>query len=147
MMVVRKARKIRKQRGYRTHGYGRISGGHRKSGTRGGKGAAGRYDHEFVRAIKAGTIFPKGFVPHRGPQKTIIPYNVGKLNSQIDKLAEDKLAEKKGNAYSIDLSKIGVVKLLGSGIVSHKIDVVVERITPKAQQKIEAAGGSVKKVE
>ena len=146
-MVVRKSKKIRKQRGYRTHGYGRISGGHRKSGIRGGKGNAGRYDHEFVKAIKAGTIFPKGFVPHRGPQKSVVTYNVGKLNSQIDSLVSDNLAEKKGDGYSIDLTKLGIVKLLGSGTVSHKINVRVEMITPKAQQKIETAGGSVKKVE
>ena len=47
-MTIRKRKKIRKQRGSRTYGYGRISGGHRKGGSRGGKGNAGIKDHHQI---------------------------------------------------------------------------------------------------
>jgi large subunit ribosomal protein L15 len=66
-MVYRRSKKVRKQRGSRVHGYGRISGGHRKSGQRGGTGKAGLTKHHWILTIK-NKVFEnnKGFVRH-GP--------------------------------------------------------------------------------
>ena len=43
----------------------------------------------------------------------------------------------------LDLTSMGVGKLLGSGSVSGAYEVKVDSITKKAQAKIEAAGGKV----
>ncbi len=69
--------------------------------------------------------------------------NVGELSYIIDKLVENGIAEKEGDVYSIDLSVLGYSKLLGSGRVDKAIRVTVAKVTPKAAEKIEAAGGSV----
>jgi len=145
-MVVRRNKKVRKKRGSRTHGYGR-EGGHRKSGRRGGKGKTGKKGHEFIKALKAGRLYPRGFKPHRGPIREINTLNVGDLNSRIFKLVEQGKAVQSGDGYSIDLSEMDIEKLLGSGRVLDKINVKVEMITDKGKQKIEAAGGSVELLE
>jgi len=44
---------------------------------------------------------------------------------------------------TLDLSSMGIKKLLGSGKVSGAYDVRVDFFTKKAQAKIEAAGGKV----
>lgn len=54
--------------------------------------------------------------------------------------ALDDLAEGK---KTLDLSSMGVLKLLGSGTVSGAYEVKVGSATKKAQAKIEAAGGKV----
>jgi large subunit ribosomal protein L15 len=48
-----------------------------------------------------------------------------------------------GKSNSLDLSSMGVQKLLGSGRVNGSYEVKVEFFTKKAQAKIEAAGGKV----
>uniref|UniRef100_A0A7C3YP19 Large ribosomal subunit protein uL15 n=1 Tax=Geoglobus ahangari TaxID=113653 RepID=A0A7C3YP19_9EURY len=75
--------------------------------------------------------------------KSRVDLNVGELCQVIEKLAEIGIAEKKGDLYRIDLSKIGYARLLGSGNVNKKMHVIVEYATPKAIEKIEAAGGTV----
>jgi large subunit ribosomal protein L15 len=69
--------------------------------------------------------------------------NVSDLDEIIDRLVELGLAEKKGDTYTVDLGELGYTKLLGSGIVTKKIEVKVEKATPKAVEKIEAVGGKV----
>ncbi len=43
----------------------------------------------------------------------------------------------------LDLTAMGIEKLLGSGIVTGSYEVKVDSLTKKAQAKIEAAGGKV----
>lgn len=69
--------------------------------------------------------------------------NVGDLDEIIDRLAELGMAEKDGDVYRVDLKKLGYSKLLGTGIVTKKIEVKVFEATAKAKEKIEAAGGEV----
>jgi ribosomal protein L15 len=57
--------------------------------------------------------------------------NVG----QLDGLAK--------GAKSLDLSSLGIGKLLGSGEVGGAYQVKVDYFTKKAQAKIEAAGGKI----
>ncbi|MEM0231544.1 MAG: hypothetical protein QXG78_00335, partial [Candidatus Methanomethyliaceae archaeon] len=52
-MVVRREKKVRKQRGSRTYGWGTV-GQHRKSGMRGGFGNAGLHKHKWSWTIKYG---------------------------------------------------------------------------------------------
>jgi large subunit ribosomal protein L15 len=123
-------RKSRKYRGSRTHGYGQI-GQHRHSGSRGGHGNAGLHKHKWSWLIK---YDPDHFGrdPFRPPghAKPTTWANVGDL---------DTLA--KGN--SVDLTSMGIQKLLGSGTVREPYEVKVSFFTKRAQAKIEAAGGKI----
>ena len=60
-----------------------------------------------------------------------VTVNVG----QLEQMAE--------GADSIDLTELGIDKLLGSGRISSSLTVTVESASAKAVEKIEAAGGTV----
>ena len=126
-----RARKARRYRGMRTHGYGQI-GQHRHSGKQGGHGNAGLHKHKWSWLIindpdhfGRDPFRPPG---HPRPARWV---NVG----QLDGLA--------GGAKSLDLSSMGIGKLLGSGEVQRAYEVKVDSFTKKAQAKIEAAGGRI----
>ena len=124
-------RKGRRYRGMRTHGYGQI-GQHRHSGKQGGHGNAGLHKHKWSWLILNDPDH-FGRDPFRPPGH-IRPArwaNVGELDGMA-----------KG-AKSLDLSALGIGKLLGSGDVSGAYEVKVESFTKKAQAKIEAAGGKI----
>jgi large subunit ribosomal protein L15 len=115
----------------RTHGYGQI-GQHRHSGKQGGHGNAGLHKHKWSWMILndpdhfgRDPFRPPG---HVRPEKWV---NVG----QLDGLAK--------GAKALDLSSMGVGKLLGAGEVSGAYQVKVDSFTKKAQAKIEAAGGRI----
>ena len=125
-----RARKGRRYRGMRTHGYGQV-GQHRHSGKQGGHGNAGLHKHKWSWLIindpdhfGRDPFRPPGY---RRPAKWV---NVGEL----DALASGK---------SLDLAALGVEKLLGSGAVGGAYEVKVASFTKKAQAKIEAAGGKI----
>jgi len=69
--------------------------------------------------------------------------NVGELNEIIDRLVGLGLAEKDGDVYRVDLTELGYSKLLGSGLVTKRIEVKVYEATQKAVEKLEAVGGKV----
>lgn len=144
-MQKRKSKKIHKMRGRRAAGYGQ-SAGHRASGQRGGKGKAGTKKHHYIKTIMED---PKYFGKHgfKRPQKMleeVIVINVGQLDESADRLVTKELASKKGKEYTIDLSILGIDKVLGSGKITKKLNLVgVKAITSKAREKITSAGGSV----
>ena len=126
-----RARKGRRYRGMRTHGYGQV-GQHRHSGKQGGHGNAGLHKHKWSWLILndpdhfgRDPFRPPG---HVRPSRWM---NVG----QLDGLAKGQ--------KSLDLSLLGVGKLLGAGEVSGSYQVKVDSFTKKAQAKIEAAGGKI----
>jgi large subunit ribosomal protein L15 len=142
-MVVNKRKKVVKYRGDTTHG-----GGHRKkrrgAGSRGGRGNAGsgkRAGHK-----KAGGKVITGrnaFRPRRDSSKenTI---NVGFFtSSKLAKWLTQGKAVKEGDVFLVDLSKLGYTKLLGTGTVFVKLKLNIARFTPRAEEKIKAAGGEV----
>ncbi|MGD2072287.1 MAG: uL15 family ribosomal protein [Candidatus Thorarchaeota archaeon] len=144
-MVKRKSKKIRKMRGRRATGYGR-SAGHRASGQRGGKGKAGTKKHHYIKTIMEN---PRYFGKHgfKRPQKVVedvTAINVGQLDESADRLVERELATKKGKEYTIDLAKLSIDKVLGSGRVTRKLNLVgLKAISSRAQEKVTSAGGSV----
>lgn len=144
-MQKRKSKKIHKMRGRRAAGYGQ-SAGHRASGQRGGKGKAGTKKHHYIKTMIED---PKYFGKHgfKRPQKLldeVIAINVGQLDESADRLVERKLATKKGKEYTIDLTHLSIDKVLGSGSVTRKLNLVgVKSITSRAREKITSAGGSV----
>jgi large subunit ribosomal protein L15 len=124
-------RKARRYRGMRTHGYGQI-GQHRHSGSRGGHGNAGLHKHKWSWMVindpdhfGRDPFRPPGYIR---PARWI---NVG----QLDGLAK--------GTRSLDLTSMGINKLLGSGEVGAAYEVRVDTFTKKAQAKIEAAGGKI----
>lgn len=148
-MVVRRRKKTRKLRGRtRTMGWGRI-GQHRKSGSRGGFGAAGLGKHEWFWTKKyAPSWYGKhGFNRPPSLVKEPTTINVGELDEMVEKLLQEGKAERSGDAIKIDLSSLGIDKLLGSGKVSRKMIILVKEASEAAVEKVSALGGKVEVVE
>ena len=134
-----KLRKIRKKRGSRTHGWGRV-GQHRGGGQRGGHGKAGFHKHKWTYVIKyePGYFGKKGFTSPKSLKRKVNAINVGTL----DELAE-KLSTKKEGKLFIDLESLGYTKLLGTGKVTKPLNVKVPSCSKSAAEKINEAGGQI----
>jgi large subunit ribosomal protein L15 len=115
----------------RTHGYGQINQ-HRHSGQQGGHGAAGLHKHKWSWMVK--------FDPDHFGRDPFIPPGHEKPSTWLNVGDLDAVASGHG---VLDLTSMGVQKLLGSGSVSRSYEVKVASYTKKAQAKIEAAGGKV----
>jgi large subunit ribosomal protein L15 len=145
-MVVRRRRKSRKLRGRtRTMGWGRI-GQHRKSGSRGGKGAAGMHKHKWTWVIKyAPTWFGKrGFNPPRikvGYRPVIM--NVGEVEELINNLRILGKVRSEDGRVVVDLVSLGVHKLLGKGTIRTPAKIIVPLASEEAIEKVRKAGGIV----
>jgi large subunit ribosomal protein L15 len=145
-MVVRRERKSRKLRGRsRTMGWGSV-GQHRKSGSRGGKGAAGLGKHEWTWTIKYAPDWygKRGFTPRRskaGYHKTVM--NVGDLAEIVDRLKSTGKAKTEDGMVEVNLADMGVEKLLGEGEIMVPVKVIVGEASETAVKKIEEAGGKV----
>ncbi len=133
--------KTKKFRGKRTFGAGTHKN-RRGGGSRGGRGNAGICKHHFVRAMQLGLSFGKhGFTrpPAVVDDKVIV--NVSEIDEAIEQLVADGLAEKKDNAYHIQLSNIGIEKVLGGGKVTKPLYITANEFSSTAKQKIEEAKG------
>ncbi len=148
-MVVRQKRKVRRQRGSRSHGWGVIKD-HKGAGMRGGRGNAGVTTHKWIQTViksketRTKIIGKYGFkrpLQFQGKYNTL---NVSHLDQSIDTLVSEEKATLEGGSYEINLKQLGITKLLAQGSVSKKLNISVERATERAISKIEAAGGSVK---
>lgn len=135
-----KLRKIRKKRGSRTHGFGRV-GQHRGGGQRGGHGKAGFHKHGWTYVIKYEPDYfgKKGFTSPKSLKQKVNVINVGTL----DELAERLSTEKKKGKFFIDLENLGYTKLLGAGKVTKPLIVKVGSYSKSAAEKIKEAGGQV----
>jgi large subunit ribosomal protein L15 len=141
-----KDRKVRKQRGSRTHGWGQI-GQHRAGGGRGGHGKAGLDKHKWTYVIKHDPTYweKKGFVSTKTLNKTVSIINVGKLDDLADKLESEKKLERKNKKIFLDLESLGYDKLLGSGEIIKPMLVKVASYSEAASRKLEEAGGQILK--
>ncbi len=136
------SRKSRKMRGSNTYGHG--IKGRRGKGRKGGKGLPGIGKHHWSYAIKHPEYLwgNHGFTSHH-PKEEINAINIGELSERMDDLVEKKLALYDGDKYEVDLSILGVNKLLGKGKVNKKIVVKVKYASKIAVEKIQEAGGEV----
>ncbi|MEM3704087.1 MAG: uL15 family ribosomal protein [Candidatus Bathyarchaeia archaeon] len=134
-----KLRKIRKKRGSRTCGYGRV-GQHRKSGSKGYR-RAGRHKHGWTYVIKYEPEYfgKKGFTLPKNLRREIKAINVGELDEVAEKIKE---REESGRIF-IDLESLGYTKLLGAGKVTKPLVVKVSSCSKSAAEKIREAGGQV----
>jgi len=134
-----KLRKIRKKRGSRTHGYGRV-GQHRCSGSKGYR-KAGRHKGgwSYVLRYEPDYFGKKGFTSAKSLRQKVNVINVGKL----DEIASKFLTEKKEDKIVIDLESLGYTKLLGTGKVTQPLVVKVTSCSNSAAEKIKGAGGQI----
>ncbi|OYT39880.1 MAG: 50S ribosomal protein L15 [Desulfurococcales archaeon ex4484_58] len=144
-MVVRKRKKSRKLRGRtRTMGWGRI-GQHRKSGSRGGFGAAGFHKHMWTWVIKyAPNWFGKhGFTQPPEARYGVYAVNIGELDEFARKLLIENRVVKEDDKIVINTVELGYNKVLGRGRVTLPLKIIAKYVSESARKKIEAAGGEV----
>ena len=139
-----KARKVRKYRGSRTHGYGQI-GQHRSRGGRGGTGKAGLDKHKWTYVVKHDPDYwiKKGFVSTKTLNEKVNVINVGKLDDLADRLDAETKLERKEKKIVLDLESLGFDKLLGMGSVAKPLIVKVAAYSESASRKLEEAGGQI----
>ena len=142
--------KKKRQRGSRTHGGGTHKN-RRGAGHRGGRGNAGRDKHEFHNHEPLGK---SGFTRPEKAKETVETIDVRELDEDAPLLAADGLAEEDDGAYRIDVREVvdpsedvDAVKVLGSGQVRNDLELVADGFSDSAQEKVEAAGGSVELTE
>jgi len=134
-----KLRKIRKKRGSRTHGYGRV-GQHRCHGSKGYR-KAGRHKSgwSYVLRYEPDYFGKKGFTSPKSLRQKVNVINVGKLDEIAEKFSVEK---EKGKSF-VDLESLGYTKLLGTGKITKSLIVKVASCSESAAEKIKNAGGQI----
>jgi large subunit ribosomal protein L15 len=132
-----KLRKIRKTRGSRTQGYGRI-GQHRDAGSKGHR-KVGRHKHlwSYVTTYEPDYFSKKGFTSPQSLRRQEKTLNLQKL----DELSR-RIPAEEGKQH-VDLTVLGYTKLLGTGKITKPLAVTVASCSKTAAEKIEKAGGEV----
>ena len=127
-----KLRKIRKFRGSRTQGYGRI-GQHRDSGSKGYR-KVGRHKHlwSWVQTNQPDYFGKHGFHSPQSFHRIENPINLKQLEA---------IAQVQGQ--KIDLTALGYTKLLGTGKISKPLTIQVPAYSKSAAEKIKLAGGEI----
>ncbi|MDI6720918.1 MAG: uL15 family ribosomal protein [Candidatus Aenigmarchaeota archaeon] len=127
-MTVRFRKKITRQRGSTSHGWGSKKK-HRGGGSRGGRGMAGRHKHKYSYVVtKEPDYFGfRGFTSRKKKGKAINIDDMQKLSDET----------------TIDLKSLGYEKLLSRGRVERAVTVKAAKFSAKAKEKIEAAGGQI----
>ncbi len=130
-----KLRKIRKFRGSRTVGYGRI-GQHRDAGSKGHR-KVGRHKHLWSLVV---TEEPNYF----GKNGFTSPQSLHRHENTINlkKLEEITQTSQQENSQ-IDLTALGYTKLLGTGKVTKPLTIQVSSYSKSAAEKIKKAGGEI----
>ena len=133
-------------RGSRTCGGGnpkkRRGGGHRGGRGLAGSGKSKKTKADFVRIHFPDHIGRKGF---KRPQKVLQrkeTINVQELDQNINAYVQQGVAQKKGDTIFIDVGKLGISKVLGTGKVTQKLDVTAPGFSGSAVAKIEEMGGN-----
>lgn len=135
--------RTKKFRGLRTHGRGKKSG--RGAGIIGGHGQAGLSKTKKIYMLK----YDRNHFGHYGfkrPQCMVeanSTLNVSELQENLDRFVSLGFAVKEGDAFNVDLTKAGIDKLLGNGSITSKVNVTVTYASEKANEKVQAAGGSI----
>jgi large subunit ribosomal protein L15 len=130
-----KLRKIRKFRGSRTIGYGRI-GQHRDSGSKGHR-KVGRHKHLWSYVV---TKEPDYF----GKNGFTSPQSLHRHESTINLKKLEEIAQtSQGEKPQINLTAMGYTKLLGTGKVTKPLTVQVSSYSKSAVEKIKKAGGEI----
>jgi large subunit ribosomal protein L15 len=132
-------RKIRKNRGSRTQGWGRV-GQHRRTGSKGRRNA-GRHKALWSYVIKYEPDYYSkvGFTSPKSLRHEVKIINVGTLNG----IAAELSTEKQEDKTVVDLAALGYTKLLGTGRVTKPLVIRVASCSKSAAEKVKNAGGQV----
>lgn len=136
----------KKFRGSRTCGGGTHKN-RRGAGNRGGRGKCAAGKHHATRALMLGYTYGKhGFTR---PQKVIVStktINVSELDSRVPELLRAGTAYEDDGAIHIDVSGLGIDKVLGTGRVTMPLIISAQAFSEAAVAKIEGAGGTAIKL-
>jgi large subunit ribosomal protein L15 len=125
-----KLRKIRKTRGSRTQGYGRI-GQHRDAGSKGAR-KVGRHKHLWSLIV---TSEPNYFGKHGFTSPQSIHTKEKSINlGKLDQLTQGP---------EINLTQLGYTKLLGSGRLTKPLTIHIVSFSKSAREKVTQAGGKI----
>ena len=133
-----KLRKIRKTRGSRTQGYGRI-GQHRDSGSKGHRNV-GRHKHlwSYVTTYEPDYFGKTGFISRQSKTRNTNVINLAKLEALVTQLPTQTEGQQ-----TIDLTSLGYAKLLGTGKLTKPLTIKVQSASKTAAEKIKQAGGKI----
>jgi large subunit ribosomal protein L15 len=144
-MPERFRKKIRRLRGSRTCGWGRV-GQHRGSGQRGGFGHAGGHKHMWSRV----NVEDPDYFGKKGFRRVKFIHETRTLDLEGLSIAlrasptKGEGAEKRNKINVVDL---GYEKVLGKGRIDKPVIVEALSFSKIAKQKIESAGGKTVVVE
>jgi|SRR5271157_1013420 len=132
-------RKVRKDRGSRTHGWGRV-GQHRRTGSK-GRRHAGRHKALWSYVIKYEPDYYSkiGFTSPQSVRSKTRTINVGILKNVV----VEAQAQKQEDKLMIDLETLGYTKLLGSGKITEPFIIRVKSYSKSAAEKVKNAGGQI----
>lgn len=141
-MTAKRGTKSRKMRGVRQHGYGKT---HRGAGHRGGRGNAGtgKKADQKKPNIWAKKYFGKtGFVRVRikKPENTI---NLNTVQDKLEIFIKKGFAKKEKESIVVNLKQAGYTKLLGTGKIKQKMNIIVTSASKKTVEKIKKAEGQL----
>jgi large subunit ribosomal protein L15 len=130
-------KKVVKQRGGKTHGWGSKKK-HRGAGSRGGRGRAGITKHKKLYWKKRGIqVGKKG---HKSMRQRGLKPSVRSINLRdLEKLAP--------GSKEIILREFGYDKVIGTGEIRSPLKVIAKGFSARAMEKIEAAKGQAIKDE
>ena len=133
-----KLRKIRKTRGSRTQGYGRI-GQHRCSGSKPYRNA-GKHKQlwSYVTTYEPDHFGKHGFTSPQSLKRNENVINLSKLDEMPIKLPTTEQEQP-----LIDLTSLGYAKLLGTGKITKPLTIKVPACSKSAAEKIKQAGGKI----
>jgi large subunit ribosomal protein L15 len=131
-------RKIRKKRGSRTQGYGRI-GQHRSRGCKGFRNP-GRHKQgwSYILRYEPDYYGKKGFT---SPKSKGLKENIVNVED-LDEIAQI-FAKKNKKDLTLDLTNLGYTKLLGKGRIRLPLMVNISSYSNNAAEKIKEAGGQI----
>lgn len=144
-MVVNRRKKVTRQRGSSTYGWGKNK--HRNSGSKGGFGNAGtgkKSDNKkpSIWGTKTDYFGKHGFVS-KGQYADVKAINLRDVEDKLNNWVAGKQVSHEAGVFVVDLSKLGYDKLLSSGKVLRKLKITVSSASEGAVEKVKAAGGEL----
>ncbi len=120
--------------------------GHGGTSTRGHKGQKSRSGWSKKKNFEGGQMPLQQRLPKRGfsnPNRVeYVSLNAGQLQAFSDKHGITEITREVLLAHGV-LRRTDVVKLLGTGDITSKVNITVNAASATGKEKIEAAGGSV----
>ncbi|HIP89169.1 MAG TPA: 50S ribosomal protein L15 [Thermococcus paralvinellae] len=142
--MIRRRKKVRKLRGSHTHGWG-CKKKHRGGGHKGGRGMAGtgkRNKTKWTWTIKymPDHLGKRGFSRPKAVQREVVAVNLKFIDEHLDELMQMGIAYEENGKIIVDTTQFAD-KVLGTGKLTKPLVIKAYAFSPKAQEKIKAAGG------